>query len=306
MRLLINELALVFGVQNTVEITNWVNTQYLFKATHEGAEFTLHDVDESKVIQAVMSACTKLQLTLGLLLKGVWVVPVLTPLQLELTASVELRPEAFRLATKEGMRVTQEGVVKTGDIVEITGSDHHIRHEKSSIAGEGVELVYFNAFVNPGPEQHPLSCSMTGVEISEVKRSYIQDKFCGANPFNEQEWSEIQLASVYRRFVSSSIFTALHGLLSAESSKLLQAMSVFGHDMFEQNLHDVSFNVYSSFGKQIGHKVFRHTVSNTLIKKGGGGVVVPFLAPVQKATPAKSTEPAQSSCDDVATEWGAF
>lgn len=306
MRLLINELALAFGVQNTVEITNWVNTQYLFKGVHEGAEFTLHDVDESKVIQAVMSACTELDLTLPLLLKGVWVVPVLTPLQLDLTASVELRPEAFKLATKGCLRITQEGFVRSGDIVEITGSEHHILHEKSSAAGEGIELVFFNAFVNPGPAQHPLSCSMTGVEIAEVKRSYVENKFCGANPFNNNEWAEIQLASVYRRFVSSSMFSALHCHLSAENGKLLHAMSIFGHDKFDQNLHDMSVNVYSSYGKQIGRKVFRHTVTNTFTKKDDTGVVVPFKPALQKPVPTKTIELASSSCDDVATEWGTF
>lgn len=306
MRLLINELALVFGVQHTASITNWVNTQYLFKGRYEGSEFTLHDVEETKVIKAIVSACTELELSLSLLLNGVWIVPVLTPLQLEFDASVELRPEAFKIAAKGSLRIAQEGFVKRGDIVEVTGSDRHIKHEKSSFAEDSIELSYFNAFVNPGAEQFPLSCSMTGAELAEVKRSYVENKFCGADPFNDQEWSEIQLASVYRRFVSTSIFSAMHSTLNAEAAKLLNVMASFGHAKFEQNMNDLSFNVYTSYGKQIGHKIFRHTATDCLNKVGEGATVLEFKPPMQKTVPAKVAAPVNSNNDDVATEWGAF
>ncbi len=305
MRTVINELCHLYGIHNNAVITNWVNRQYLFAAESDGVKFTLHDVDDAVITRVINSVCTELSLTLDMLLQGVWIVPALTNRQLSLSASAELRPELFKMVLGRGVQISNEGSVYSGDVFERYGADSHVIHTTKAYRGTEVEAMFFNAMTCTGAEQLQLSCVLQADELAETKRIYLHDKFCGANPFTDKEWLEIQLAAVYRRFHSESMFSAVEYALTNEDRTRYAKMAMYGHDMIAKNKEEKSTVVYSDFGKPIATKVFRTSATKHLALKNASSTssVVPITA-ANTMSLVKTDETGEP--DDVVTEWGQF
>lgn len=305
MRNVINELCHLYGITNSAVITNWVNRQYLFSAESDGVKFTLHDVEDAVITRVINSVCTELSLTLEMLVQGVWIAPALTNRQLALSASAELRPELFKMVLGRGVQISNEGSVYSGDVFERYGVDSHVVHSPSTYRGTEVEAMYFNAMTCAGADQIQLSCVLQADELAETKRVYLHDKFCGANPFTDKEWLEVQLAAVYRRFHSESMFSAVEYALTDKDRTRYAKMAIYGHDMIAKNKEEKSTVVYSDFGKPIATKVFRASATKHLALKTAGSTssVVPINAATAISVVITDETTAQ---DDVVTEWGQF
>lgn len=313
MRNLINSLCQFFGSDHVTKITEWVNEQYLFVASVDGLELTLHDLGEADLMKVVESCCTKLSLTVDMLTKGTWLVPKLTERQLEIDACIELRPELFKMVLGPKVTVVAESVAYAGDIIERFGSDQHVRLTPGAHESADIEAIFINLLVNTGNEEIPISVCMNGCELEEVKRIYIEDKYHSANPFTASYWQHILLSSVYRRLYNDAIFSSVGPVLSDDAVIMYQLISSFGHDEIQSDKKLGSEKIYSEYGAQIGYKVVRHNVVDLMSAKRAALDVQPIKAnepsksdslvvPFAKPKAAVSV----LSDSDVASEWGNF
>lgn len=320
MRQIINHLCDHFGDHQNAGITNWVNEQYLFRCVSNGIQFSLHDIDETVIWPTLHRTITELHLTLAQLIEGVWLVPVFAPGQLEFEVSCELRPALFKSVLKPFLDVSQDGFIYAQDSFKRYGADRHIELIKKSSAepcAKDVVIAFFNATVSD--DGQPVSCFLTADEVTEIKDCYIKTKFNGADPFFDANWSEIQLAAVYRRFFSESIFSALEYSLPVDVLEQYMGMAVHGYSRFEKTEdYEKDLSVLGAYGRVIGRKVVRFKAHEALAQKNKTaeqrkGVKamqadVVDLAQVRqsKALVAESVQQPEYDTECVPTEWGNF
>lgn len=320
MRQIINHLCEHFGDHQNAAITNWVNEQYLFRCESNGIQFSLRDIDETVIWKTIHHTITDLGLTLEQLIDGVWLAPVFGPGQLEFEVTAELRPALFKSVLSQFLDVCNDGFIYAQDSFKRYGADRHIDLIKQCTAApctEDVVYAFFNATVSA--DGQPVSCFLTAEEVSEIKACYIKTKFNGADPFGDANWSEMQLAAVYRRFLSESIFSALEYSLPVDVLQQYVSMTVHGHSRFEKTEdYEKDLSVLGAHGRVIGRKVVRFKAHEALEQKNKTAenrkslnsmqADIVDLAQVRqsKAAVAEPTQQPVYDTEDVPTEWGNF
>ena len=313
MRDLINALADLFGQQNSGQITHWVNEQYLFESVIDGVTISLRDMDCQDVIKVVLTACSELSLTLNMLTNGMWLVPVLTGNQLAIKATLEVRPELFKMVLGSSVKIIDESVAYEGDIVERFGSDQHIRLTSKSNESQPLSCIFINYTVDYDGDEQPFSIQMTGAELDEVRRIYLQNKYNGANPFTTSHWQHLLLSSVYRRLFNDAIFSSIESAISSDSAVKYRLLARFGHDEIEEEKSHQTEYFYSDYGHIVGRKVVRHNVVDLLAAKRNDQPAVTRPAdntsqesPTAQVVAFVKPEKDPNYSDDAITEWGEF
>jgi hypothetical protein len=308
MRSLILELVSIYGVQHNAQITNWVNEQMFRETSVNGVSIGLADVDESKVISTVKSVIAELSLTVDQLVNGTWLVASLGALQQSFDATIELRPYLFKGLLKRSLKIASEGFIRTGDVYERYLEDSHIMHMPSkSSKSAPILYAYLNGTITQsGAKDLEFSCSMSEQELTGVKTSYIDSKFNGVDPFSDEHWQDIFLASVYRRIYDKGVFTAVSHDMSPEDVATYGKLAGYGHERFAAAKSDDDV-IYCSYGRKIGKKVVRYNAIE--VKAECGSKPQPTLKLVANK-PAKIKPVSEMNAvvgqQDVQNEWGEF
>ncbi|WP_240224576.1 hypothetical protein [Rheinheimera hassiensis] len=308
MRSLVLELVSIYGVQHNAQITNWVNEQMFRETSVNGVSISLVDVDEDRVIGSVKKVIAELSLTLNQLVNGTWLVASLGTLQQSFDATIELRPYIFKELLLKSLKIASEGFIRDGDVHERYLEDSHILHIASKSAKSAPILyAYLNGTIaQSGAKPFEFSCSMSDQELNGVITSYIDSKFNGVNPFSDEQWRDIFLASVYRRIYDKGVFTVISRDMSSEDVAIYGKLAGYGHERFATVKSDDDV-IYCSYGRKIGKKMVRYNALE--VKSECGTKPQPTLKLVvnkpAKVIPVCDISPAIGQ-PDVQNEWGEF
>lgn len=309
MRNLIIDLNRLFGVEHNTEITKFVNEQYAIISSCEGIEFSLHDVDQTKIALAVNELIAEFQLDVHELVNGIMLIPCMSKSKSEFGLVTEFRPAFIQtLLQPEFTSVAQ--LIKGEDSFEYYGRDSHLVYIKSKVNGVGqISAGFINGSIKNGPD---VCIFMDQEEMVGIQNDYSKIKYNGTAPIYAEVWDEILLSSLYRRMLTEPMTELLLTKCGAKAERIVAILS-HGKSAFAKK-EFASDEIISSWGKPIAKKVILYTANDE--KR---------IATAQKENLARlkerklsivvnnghlMDEPAsvvvKSESEEYATEWGEF
>lgn len=237
---------------NTSKISGFVQTQYNRIVIHENTPLSLHDVNESDILLSLNECLSKLELDLNELLSFVSLVPAIDRVTKQLTAVVELKSAYFRnlIDSSNTTKVHEDFILYSTDMYQLQGNNSHIMYRELPAKSDReviASCINFNIGINRG------SCGLSAKELGVIKKLYIDIKYGGLNPFNEDEWLDLYKASTYRRALIDDALQCPEKLLGKAITQKYK-LAIEMHNVFFSKQERADTLIRNDFGRVIGRK----------------------------------------------------
>ena len=265
MRRIILAITEHYKSNSTAKITHFVQSQYNRVIIHENTPITLHEVNESDILLTLNEALEKLDLQVNELLNFVSIVPAIDRISKKLTAVVELKSEYFRnlVNSSSNAKVHEDFILYNSDMYQLCGNNEHINYRQFPMK-EDSEVIA--ACINFNIGSNRASCGLSLKELHTIKELYIDIKYGGMNPFNDDEWLDIYKASTYRRALEDDALQCPEKILGKPvTAKYKVAIEM--HNVFFREQERADSLIKNDFGRVIGRKTTLFSATQLLQQK---------------------------------------
>jgi hypothetical protein len=253
MRQVIIECGDLFKKDRTAKITVYIQEQYNRSVVYNDTAISLHDVPERDVVCAVMDVVEQLDLSFSQLAQYVQLVPAIDRHRNRVTAVAEVNADYFKslLNSASQIKVDTSAIIYDTDEHVVTGSSSHVDIKHNPKTADSSILA---AVLNLTVKGERCSSGIGFGELQSIQASYIDIKFGGLNPFTEEEWEDIYIASAFRRLLKDD---ALIMVLKDIQGPIYEAYhaAIEHHSKFFQKQQEADNVVRNAFGSIIGRKV---------------------------------------------------
>lgn len=254
MRKVIIGLSRVFGQEHAEALTHWVNAQYLVKTVHEGEVITLHDVSETKILDAILTAATSVNLEIHDVVDGLILVPCLSGNKLDFDVVIEVLPKLFEksLTANGKIIINSMDFVREGELFEYNTQSEHVIHDAGRYRENKKILSYINISTS---DDFKFSAVLHTQEIEGIIRSFQESKYNECVIEEPDLWESIIMSSTFRRLYDLPIFSKLiSSLTPAQLHSFKSLINLSKERFFYVENAD---NSYVAYGNKIATKFNR-------------------------------------------------
>lgn len=253
MRRIILAITEHYKSNNTAKITHFVQNQYNRVIIHENTPISLHEVNESDVLLTLTEALKNVDLQINELLKFVDIVPAIDRITKRLTAVVELKSAYFRnlINSSSEAKVHEDFILYNSDMYQLCGNNDHINYRQFPLKTNSEVIaacINFNFGANRG------SCGLSLNELQVIKKLYIDIKYGGLNPFNDDEWLDVYKTSTYRRALEDDALQCPEKKLGKPIAAKYK-IAIEMHNVFFRKQERADSLIKNDFGRVIGRKI---------------------------------------------------
>lgn len=250
---------------NTSKISGFVQTQYNRIVIHENTPLSLHEVNESDILLSLNECLSKLELDLSELLNFVSIVPAIDRITKQLTAVIELKSAYFQnlINSSSNTRVHEDFILYSTDMYQLQGNNNHIMYRELPTNTDR-EVIASCINFNIGKDRG--SCGLSLKELRAIKKLYIDIKYGGLNPFNEDEWLDLYKASTYRRALEDDALQCPERVLGKAITQKYKVATEM-HNVFFRKQERADTLIRNDFGRVIGRKTQLFSPSELIQQK---------------------------------------